>query len=136
MSRHPNPQPSPLDTALAEIRSWGPIGPVSGSIMPALGVLIGVRGLQKSSRIQIQHFWVSPDMRGTGRGRATLKRILEVADLHGLEVILRPSAYDHRGEGKHGPTTSELKRFYASMGFVKMKNRATNTGHMLRAPLV
>jgi hypothetical protein len=105
---------TPLQLLVGDVQAWGPTGPLHGSRSPENGVLLCVKALPKSGRLKIEHFWVS--------------RLLALADFYGIDVILRPSAYDRQG----GLTTTQLKAWYAKHGFVKLNTQARNTGHMLR----
>jgi GNAT superfamily N-acetyltransferase len=122
---------TPLQLLVGDVQAWGPTGPLHGSRSPENGVLLCVKALPKSGRLKIEHFWVSPDLRNTGLGGKTLRRLLALADFYGIDVILRPSAYDRQG----GLTTTQLKAWYAKHGFVKLNTQARNTGHMLRKAL-
>lgn len=106
---------TPVERLAAEVRTWGPEGPVRGTVMLHGGaVALGVRAHARSRHLNLSHLWVSPTERGRGLARATLRRLLRAASAAGVSVKLRPCAFD-RANG--APTTPQLTAWYVREGF-------------------
>jgi GNAT superfamily N-acetyltransferase len=117
------PYAKPCELLVDEIRTWGPIGPVTGTIMLAPGVHLGVRAPKGSKHLHLTHLWTSPTFRGRGHAAVVLRRLLEAATRLGVSVKLRPYAFD-RDLG--GPTTRQLTTWYLRHGFARAKGTPTS----------
>jgi GNAT superfamily N-acetyltransferase len=111
---------SPADVFLQRVRLQGYQGPFKPSVM--FGPAMVCFRTQGTRTVIVSDFWVAPEARGLGIGATVIARLTELADLEGVTLRLRPSAFDRQGRG---PTTDDLWAWYERHGFVRDRTWAT-----------
>jgi ribosomal protein S18 acetylase RimI-like enzyme len=97
---------------IAAIRAQGVEGYVAGTTLfgPAF---VGLRATLLD-RVVITDIWVSPSVRGSGHGQRILNICIESADIHGVTLQVRPSAFDRKSGDMD---TRKLRAWYARNQF-------------------
>jgi GNAT superfamily N-acetyltransferase len=96
------------DFASATVPS--PVGWKHSRMFP--GVPVSLQLGNEPDYATIDYFAAHPESRGTGAGTEAMRRILDLADKHGVTIFLDPVPLDEGG------SVARLVRWYASFGFV------------------
>ena len=80
-------------------------------MFPDVPISIGLTHEDGDTYVSLEMFEAHPGVRGTGAGTEAMRRILDLADKHGLSVYLDPHPLDE------GWSWERLVKWYASFGF-------------------
>lgn len=80
-------------------------------MFPDVPISIGLTHESGDTYVSLEMFEAHPGVRGTGAGTEAMRRILDLADKHGLSVYLDPHPLDE------GWSWERLVKWYASFGF-------------------
>lgn len=128
---------SAAQRVVARILAWGPAGNLPNTVMPAAGVLLGVRAHGRSRHVSLSHLWVSPSLRGQRLGKHWVNRILVEAAAEGVVVRLRPHAFDRAKDSagrSTGPNSTQLAAWYQREFGFRPASKAPSELHLLWTP--
>lgn len=133
------PAPAGPQRVVARVLAWGPAGNLPNTVMPAAGVLLGVRAHGRARYVSLSHLWVSPSLRGSGLGAWWVRRILVEAAAEGVGVRLRPHAFDRAKDSagrSTGPNSTQLAAWYRREFGFRPASKAPSELHLLWTPPV
>lgn len=106
-----------VEILIEHVYALGNEGPISNTVMLFNCALVGLRRSPRlTNTVRIDHLWVSPTARGEKVGQRVLSLIMEHADGIGVNLELRPAAFD-RDRCKGSPTDLGLREWYRRNGF-------------------